>query len=650
MPAAPAAAAGARPALSPLPISTGTTLSIGGNDGCNVRADGSLHCWNYARGPQPVGTATDFLSVHLRGTVKCAIRAPGTLHCWGNHRWGSPVSLQPLQIGSDDDWSQVSADQSHGCAIKQGGALHCWGEGAAFGVADSAAPPTAVGTGHRWVAVSAGLASTCALDQLGRIGCWAEGGPFEAPPGTVQPLAAGEPGWMAVSLLHAGRGCAIRRDGALFCWGGATGVTGDSVPDAKTLRPMGTRRDWTAVDVAHQHACARAADATLHCWGATAGGRLGRLRQRGLDSIDTPLRIGRAHDIARFATGPKSTCASGADGKVRCAGDVRPPLVDATMRWSPESFEPFTAEERTRSGLDEGMPTTDARATLRDAVGRALSRHRRKPSILARELMRDRGGALFAHVDASQRAYPACRALQRALRETQRLDVQLAASGADLWPDQAALTAHFPETTALPGVVVNRSPGLAARLPAALARLGAAQEIAGAPDGTRLFTMPGPLAVVLLGEDHAIAGPPAMLARWLSRRPAERQRAGHKPGCGLRRRTAHHRFAPLRLELQAGPAGDDLLYHRLEITAVLPSEDAARVFAERARAGQTLRFWGSLLGLRNVELLRQRGATLSLDQLQHNSAGVGGYSLLFALALTGGEDFKGVLESFIKRR
>lgn len=122
---------------------------------CGVRGDGTLWCWgtivgdgsqNASATPHQVGTDTDWASVGV-GSEVCAIKTTGTMWCFANEfstplgngkdmtdfvTLQIPVTLTPVQIGTDTDWGSVSpGGGGMSCALKKDGTLWCWGDGAA---------------------------------------------------------------------------------------------------------------------------------------------------------------------------------------------------------------------------------------------------------------------------------------------------------------------------------------------------------------------------------------------------------------------------------------------------------------------------------------------------------------------------------------
>ncbi len=182
---------GARDALSPTRVGQANDwkyVSAGQGHTCGIRGKGSVYCWGrntegelgvgggmpiQLRAPARAGTFDDFTTLDLGQDDSCGLRADGSLWCWGSpgngKLTGSPngPSLEaPTQIGSDTDWIAVSTDVFTTCAIKRSLALYCWGRNVEgqLGVGDTndRATPTPTGDGRAWASVGVGRFHVCA--------------------------------------------------------------------------------------------------------------------------------------------------------------------------------------------------------------------------------------------------------------------------------------------------------------------------------------------------------------------------------------------------------------------------------------------------------------------------------------------------------
>ena len=180
---------------SPRRIGTETdwfAITAGQYHACGLRRPGTLWCWGIADErlglgstsdtpllePTQVGSATDWASVDAGQNDGCGIRADGTLWCWGSEGPDLTPVLRPTRIGSDRDWSTVSTDVFARCAIKQDHSLWCWGRNVEgqLGLGDSAdrEAPTRVPDPPFWSQISVGRFATCGFDIDNELWCSGE--------------------------------------------------------------------------------------------------------------------------------------------------------------------------------------------------------------------------------------------------------------------------------------------------------------------------------------------------------------------------------------------------------------------------------------------------------------------------------------------
>ena len=155
--------------------------------------------------------------------------------------------------------------------------------------AGGAAVPTSVGT----LTVTAGFGNaTCALSSGGAISCWGGGAPRGAPAGSFARVSVGE--------VHA---CAVRANGSVVCWGDIAtgfGLVGTATP-ALPYAPL-------VVDIAAGgfSTCAVSILGTIHCWGTFNEGQ----------RVAAPA----GENFVQVGIGAWHACARAADGGVQCFG------------------------------------------------------------------------------------------------------------------------------------------------------------------------------------------------------------------------------------------------------------------------------------------------------------------------------------------
>lgn len=249
----------------PVPIGAGSTWSYVGTSWafegptCAIDADGRLYCLgaNNLDGQlglghldptaelTPVGTSSGWQRVAPGVRHACGIDG-GKLFCWGDNDYGQlglgdelvgEDQPSPVQVGSDDTWSDVAVSGTVTCGISEG-ALYCWG------LETSARPALDV----------AGNASS--PQQVGDLFDWQQ---------------------LDLNDRH---GCAVRDDGGLYCWGDNTrallGVDSDGDPELiSEPTPVSPGSSWALVSTGASHSCGLQTDGSVWCWGSNASGELG---------------------------------------------------------------------------------------------------------------------------------------------------------------------------------------------------------------------------------------------------------------------------------------------------------------------------------------------------------------------------------------
>lgn len=213
------------------------TVSAGGSHTCAIREDKTVWCWGLGEAgqlgagsrvaysePAPVqaGTASDWVSISLGKNQSCGLRAEGTLWCWGGARRREATGMSPQQVGTASAWRSVSLGESHGCGLQRDGSLWCWGE---------SRQPTKVG--DDWATVSAGKSRHCGTRTDGSLWCWGTG------PGELPTQVGRETDWLAVAV-GGEFALGVRRGGVAWSWGrNQVGQLGDGTLNRNRPTPVG---------------------------------------------------------------------------------------------------------------------------------------------------------------------------------------------------------------------------------------------------------------------------------------------------------------------------------------------------------------------------------------------------------------------------
>lgn len=344
---------------APLNTTSGVVKVSAGGDfanghTCAILADASMLCWgtnsygqlgnpstDYTPEPTAVTGSHQWATMDTGVMHTCAVDTVGALYCWGLNSTGqlgiSEASgyaphTEPVQVGTDTDWSGVTSLADHTCAIKTTGTIWCWGYGdSRLGIGATPGDqnaPAQVGTDSDWAAIDAGEEMTCATKRNGTLWCWGHLDPGDWSNVTPTPAQIGtstDNGWVGAayfdactisssaghvlrcfglndngqggnsvtprtdlsevsgggSWISAGLGnwhtCGVKSNNTLWCFGdntyGQLG-TGDSA-DVNVPTAVGTDKSWVAVDSGKNFSCGITVGRDLYCWGINSGGQLG---------------------------------------------------------------------------------------------------------------------------------------------------------------------------------------------------------------------------------------------------------------------------------------------------------------------------------------------------------------------------------------
>ncbi len=390
------ASAAAQQASQPSSPAAGA-IATGQYHSCAALVEGSVRCWGYggdgalgygdtnsvgddetpaSAGPVNLGLGRTAKTISAGSVHTCALLDDGSLRCWGyggDGRLGygntdsvgasqTPASVGPVDLGPGRTAVAISAGSYHTCAILDDGSVRCWGFGAygqlGYGNRDSlgATPATTPGKvgpvdlgGHRAVAISAGGRHTCAILDDGSVRCWGlafngqlgygnsndVGATPDTPPGKAGPVDLGPR--RTAKAISAGfdHTCAVLDDGSVRCWGrGFNGQLGygntedvgvSQTPGSVAPVYLGPGRTAVAISAGMDHTCATLADGSVRCWGYGANGRLGYGDQNNIGDIQPPgsvgpVDVGSGRTVKAIGAGLAHSCALLDNDTVRCWG------------------------------------------------------------------------------------------------------------------------------------------------------------------------------------------------------------------------------------------------------------------------------------------------------------------------------------------
>lgn len=312
-----------------------------------LKSNGSLWTMSAFGGiPTPMGTDTDWKTIAWGNYHTLALKLDGSLWAWGNNFEGQlgigttdGEVLEPVRVGSDNDWTAVDGGWIHSLALKADRSVWSWGGNDNGQLIDRTRPSTltplrllppgsaediVAGNDQSLIVTSEGILlgwgsviSTAIPQRLGFDTEW------------ETPFAAGASIW------------AIGTDGALRAWGdNQFGQLGDGSMDERAMPvAIGSDTDWKTVfpvasDYDATHVLAIRNDGGLWSWGRNAGGQLGLGSSQ--DS-SVPMRVGSANDWATAAAGPRRALAIRTDGSLWGWGSLNfqntPTRVGADSDW-----------------------------------------------------------------------------------------------------------------------------------------------------------------------------------------------------------------------------------------------------------------------------------------------------------------------------
>lgn len=352
-------------------------------------------------------------AVAVGADFSCALLTTTTVACWGDNLFGQlgdgtnenrsdPVAVQEAS-GSGLALTgvvSISAGADHACAVLGDGTARCWGDNRAGSLgsgetrvgretvvvvddAGSTAPLAGIDS------IAAGGDHTCAVLENGTVKCWGrntygqlgnDDRTTRSGPVAVKLVAGSTSLLSGVTAVSTGtfHSCALHDDGTISCWGSnQSGEIGDGTEETRyapvrVVAAAGSTTPFTGarqISLGQDHTCAGLESGGAACWGYSFRGGLG---------IGTPTSVSAPAvvvataggdtalgDVTLIAAGGSHTCATFADGSVRCWGqNTFGQLGDDTFQ---DRSTPIVvvglAVARTPSVAKEPVPFRDSIAT-----------------------------------------------------------------------------------------------------------------------------------------------------------------------------------------------------------------------------------------------------------------------------------------------
>jgi alpha-tubulin suppressor-like RCC1 family protein len=341
---------------------------------CARRKDGTVWCWGGPRGAYATKLEglSDVVQVATGPTHACARTSSKGVWCWGDAYGGlgdgksessaTPVEVKDSNGSSLSDAVGITAGESYSCVVRPegtSGRVYCWGQNASgqLGRAPGApvkqpqdtvllcpadrvaCPGTCTATvkgvlprtpnddancgacGNACVGGAICVNGTCCTEDTCKLDC--ERGSRGPSLDNAVELAAGSD--FACVRLAASRSA----PGKVQCWGNSeSGRLGREVTSAADAYAPADVSKFEASEQVVQlalgarHACVRAQDGSVWCWGANDQGQLG---VTGV-SRTAPVRVSGGEsgalltDVVDLTAGDDFTCARFASGAIRCWG------------------------------------------------------------------------------------------------------------------------------------------------------------------------------------------------------------------------------------------------------------------------------------------------------------------------------------------
>lgn len=290
-------------------------LSAGADHTLVIRTDGTLWSWGYndegqigdgsygegtnKSAPVQIGTDNNWSDIAGGSHHSLALKTDGTLWAWGGNYYGALGNGEsgtqthqtlPIQIGLSTDWAKIFARGTFSIALKTDGTLWGWGNNSAGqlgdGTTDMKTVPTPIGT-DTWQSVSAGFYYCLGIKDNGTL--WAWGSNYEGQLGigsetnATLPVQIGQDSTWVEAYAGYEHSMAKKADGTLWAWGyNYFGQLGDGTTvDKNSPIQTSTAANWVSISLGAEHTIALTTDNKIWSWGKNARGQLGDGTTRG---------------------------------------------------------------------------------------------------------------------------------------------------------------------------------------------------------------------------------------------------------------------------------------------------------------------------------------------------------------------------------
>lgn len=301
-----------------LATKTDGTLWAWGNNLNGALGQGTMNTGSTSS-PVQVGSANTWTHLAAGDLHGLARKSDGTIWSWGTNDFGQLGTAYPARVGTNT-WSKISSGTSFNLAIKSDGTLWAWGVGTSGALAQgnqtTFSSPVQIGTENTWTDVAAGSLGGAAI-RGGALYTWGDSSSGRLGDGTFinksSPVQVGTlTDWVSVTSNQAFANAAIKSDGTLWVWGSNTNyMLGDGTATSKSS-PVQIAGTWSKVAVGGHHMIAVKSDNSLWAWGTNTNGVLG---DNSITTRSLPVQIGTLTTWAKvFATTSSSSFAIKNDG------------------------------------------------------------------------------------------------------------------------------------------------------------------------------------------------------------------------------------------------------------------------------------------------------------------------------------------------